>query len=188
MFHLNMYFQDASVLVLQPYRKNGKEVWKQYSYRSLFQRAFREYQYFFSKEDIVREFSKILNTDKFFFKGYYGVIDTKPRQFILNFSKKSSISYLKTQRLIEKSISVIISDRIDCIEAAQEESYDFYVSYKLNGKLIIEPVHHIVIREIKACHNLARIISAHCLPYIIDRSYDFGRPYNFTETEKIINL
>lgn len=174
-----MYAQDAVVLVLQPYQRNRKDVWKQYSYRSLFHRAFKKYQYFFPKEQIVKEFSKLLGTDNFFFKGYHDFIDTKPRQFILNFSKKSSISYFKTQRLIEKSNSFITSDRLDCVEDAQYASYDIYISYKKHDEVFVEPIQHIVLREIRYCHNLTKIVSSYCLPYIEDRSYNFMRPYGW---------
>lgn len=180
MFHVNMLAQDAIVLVLQPYQKNGKDVWKQYSYRSLFHRAFSKYQYFFSKEDIVREFSKLLGTDNFFFKGDYELISSsKPRQFILDFSRKSSRSYFKVQRWINKGSAYIISDRLDCVEAAQYASYDIYISYKKHDEVFVEPIQHIVLREIRYCHNLTKIISSYCLPYIEDHSYNFMRPYGW---------
>lgn len=180
MFHVNMYAQDAVVLVLQPYQKNGKDVWKQYSYKSLFHRAFKKHQYFFSKEQIIKKFTKLLGTDNFFFKGDYELISSsKPRQFILDFSRKSSRSYFKIQRWINKGSAYIISDRLDCVEAAQYASYDIYISYKKHDKVFVEPIHHIVGREIRYIHNLTRIISSHCLSHIEDKSYDFDRPYGW---------
>lgn len=182
MFHINMLAQNAVVLVLQPYQKNGKDVWKQYSYRSLFERTFYKHQYFFSKEDIVRGFSKILGTNDFFFKGNYELISSsKPRQFILDFSRKSSRSYFKVQRWIEKQSAYIISDRLDCIQAAQYSSYDIYISYKKDEKVFVEPIQHIVPMELKYCHNITRIISSSILPFIQDHSYNFNRPFGWEE-------
>lgn len=180
MFHVNMYAQDAIVLVLQPYQKNGKDVWKQYSYRSLFERAFKKHQYFFSKKQIVEEFSKLLGINKFFFKGYHDYISSYgSRKFILDFSSESFCKpYLKTKQQLKKG-TCIISDRLDCVEDAQYASYDIYIRYYNKCKTYEEPIHHIVGRELRSIHNITRIITSHCLPYIEDKSYDFDKPYGW---------
>lgn len=113
---------------------------------------------------------------------YDAISSIKPRSFILDFSRKSSRSYFKVQRWIERQSAYIISDRLDCVEAAQYASYDIYISYKKHDEVFVEPIQHIVLREIRYCHNLTKIISSYCLPYIEDRSYNFMRPYGWIKT------